>query len=192
MSARRYSGHLAILVSYLDSRAADTFADGTPRHPNGSYRCSIRNLTPGITDRVRVVVGAPACLSSAVDSPEAFDGAASAAVAFADHENGSIGESAAYDDSGVHVGRDPADAWPVLGYDGSTLTKGTRIELHPGCDLWMQGARYGAITSIRGGVVTVALDKRRKHLRTSGVHVRAIPTTHTAEATPHATEGSRS
>lgn len=32
-----------------------------------------------------------------------------------------------------------------LGYDGKPVAKGDRIELHPGCDLWMQGAKYGVI-----------------------------------------------
>lgn len=44
-----------------------------------------------------------------------------------------------------------------------TATYGTRVELSPGCDLWMQGARFGAIRDIistdQGIVVAVKLDK---------------------------------
>lgn len=36
---------------------------------------------------------------------------------------------------------------PVFtGYDGQTYTVDDRVELHPGCDLWMRGARYGTVT----------------------------------------------
>jgi hypothetical protein len=36
----------------------------------------------------------------------------------------------------------------VTGYDGSTFTVGDRVEIHPGTDLWMMGARYGTVRSI--------------------------------------------
>lgn len=32
-----------------------------------------------------------------------------------------------------------------VGYDGNGYTIGDRVELHPGCDLWMRGARYGTV-----------------------------------------------
>lgn len=32
---------------------------------------------------------------------------------------------------------------------------GRRVELHPGCDLWMMGARFGTITAIKGDMFTV-------------------------------------
>lgn len=31
------------------------------------------------------------------------------------------------------------------GYDGKSYTIGDRVELHPGCDLWMRGARFGTV-----------------------------------------------
>ena len=31
------------------------------------------------------------------------------------------------------------------GYDGSAYGVGDRVELHPGCDLWMRGARFGTV-----------------------------------------------
>ena len=33
----------------------------------------------------------------------------------------------------------------MTGYDGSTYAVGDRVELHPACDLWMRGARYGVV-----------------------------------------------
>tara|TARA_R110000744_G_C19235819_1_gene548689 strand:- start:310 stop:525 length:216 start_codon:yes stop_codon:yes gene_type:complete len=36
----------------------------------------------------------------------------------------------------------------VTGYDGSTYTVGDRVEVHPGTDLWMMGARYGTVKKI--------------------------------------------
>lgn len=38
-----------------------------------------------------------------------------------------------------------SDKGAIIGYDGSTLFMGARVELHPGCDLWAQGAKYGNI-----------------------------------------------
>lgn len=32
-----------------------------------------------------------------------------------------------------------------IGYDKKPYSIGDRIELHPACDLWMQGARYGKV-----------------------------------------------
>ena len=33
----------------------------------------------------------------------------------------------------------------MKGYDGKEYAIGDRVELHPGCDLWMRGARYGTV-----------------------------------------------
>ena len=48
----------------------------------------------------------------------------------------------------------------MTGYDGSTLAVGTRIELHPGCNLWMAGARFGTITKIGRKLIAVQLDRQ--------------------------------
>lgn len=50
----------------------------------------------------------------------------------------------------------------ATGYDGNGYSVGDRVELHPGCDLWMRGARYSTVTSIPRGWrrVRVVLDKR--------------------------------
>lgn len=45
--------------------------------------------------------------------------------------------------------------------DGDTLRVGSRVELHPGMDLWMRGAKYGTITSVRDGKPCVRMDNPR-------------------------------
>lgn len=55
----------------------------------------------------------------------------------------------------------------VKGYDGREYRIGDRVELHPGCDLWMQGARYGEVVGFHAtpdDKVIVRLDRlpRRK------------------------------
>ena len=37
---------------------------------------------------------------------------------------------------------------PCHGYDGHGYTIGDRVELHPGTDLWMMGARYGDVVGL--------------------------------------------
>jgi hypothetical protein len=37
----------------------------------------------------------------------------------------------------------------AYGYDGLAITVGDRVELHPGTDLWMRGARFGEVVGIR-------------------------------------------
>lgn len=53
----------------------------------------------------------------------------------------------------------------AIGFDGSQLRKGDRVEIHPGTDLWMRGARYGTIVSLSlttGDKVHVKMDKLPK------------------------------
>jgi len=55
----------------------------------------------------------------------------------------------------------------MTGYDGNGYEIGDRVELHPGTGLWMQGARYGVVTSTRSTPVDrvhVRLDKLPKRL----------------------------
>lgn len=50
----------------------------------------------------------------------------------------------------------------VYGYDGLGYTIGDRIEIHPGTDLWMSGARYGTVVGMsltQEDQVKVTLDK---------------------------------
>ena len=101
MSTLRYSGDVCIRVTYHDARRDDVFADGTPRNPNGFYRCFLRSEG----DTATIIVGTPAYLTHAVDSPEAFSDAARAAIAFADHEDPKAGwyDRCCSDDEGVFV-----------------------------------------------------------------------------------------
>ena len=45
------------------------------------------------------------------------------------------------------------------GYDGNGYSVGDRVELHPACDLWMMGARYGTVSAHIGRNVAVSVDK---------------------------------
>ena len=57
-----------------------------------------------------------------------------------------------------------ADKRVVFGYDESAIRVGDRVELHPGTDLWMAGARFGTVVRMsltRGDKVHVKLDKLR-------------------------------
>ena len=36
----------------------------------------------------------------------------------------------------------------LIGYDGVPFTVGDRVEIHPGTDLWVRGARFGTVHSI--------------------------------------------
>lgn len=50
----------------------------------------------------------------------------------------------------------------MTGYDGNGYNVGDRVELHPGTDLWMKGARYGVVVGRRPTPkdrVHVVLDK---------------------------------
>jgi hypothetical protein len=81
MTALRYSGDASVRVTYLDT------PDGLPDNRNGGYRCFVRTDSG---ERFSCVVGAPQVLQHAVDAPEAFDDAAKAALAFAEHEGISL------------------------------------------------------------------------------------------------------
>ena len=36
----------------------------------------------------------------------------------------------------------------LVGYDGVSYTVGDRVEIHPGTDLWMMGARFGTVNRV--------------------------------------------
>lgn len=105
MATLRYCGEIKIRLTYRDASPA------RPSAPNGFYVCVLRTESGRKTT---VVVGAPAYLSHAVDSPEAFDEAARAALAFAvddkgDRENNGDAVDwsafACFDDHGYYVSR---------------------------------------------------------------------------------------
>lgn len=119
MSALRYSGEIRIRVTWIE----DTSGPHVATH--GKYRCFLRGPSGMATT---VIVNAPAYLSHAVDSPEAFDDATRAALSFADRDaeaskragedwtHNSWGDYAAsgVGGSGWHVGRVPSRAWPKV------------------------------------------------------------------------------
>jgi len=41
-----------------------------------------------------------------------------------------------------------------------TLKVGSRVELHPGMDLWMRGARYGTVIKEEDDTLHVRMDNR--------------------------------
>jgi hypothetical protein len=107
MSTLRYCGEIRIRITYLERGP----------HRNGSYRCYL--TAPGGA-KVTIIVGAPAYLSHGVDSSEAFDETAHAAISFADNEPESDADwsSAAAvkaDGTGWLIGRSEATAWGPLG-----------------------------------------------------------------------------
>lgn len=113
MAANRYSGDLRIRVAYIDAKPGDVYSDGTLRDRNGKYRCHIRPIGNRFV-HTTVYVGAPAVLSHAVDSPEAFDSAAHAALSFALNDGWPVEAHAAWvDNAGWHIGRSPSKAWPT-------------------------------------------------------------------------------
>lgn len=90
--ATRYSGSLTVRISWVD------------RHDLYDASVSWKGGGP-----IKVMVGHPPASRLSVDSPEAYDSAAKAAIAFADDEYREFGISdmAEYDDSGVVVRRSP-------------------------------------------------------------------------------------
>jgi hypothetical protein len=90
MTAKRYCGGLTLRLTYRDRE--------------NDYRCFI--AAPGAW--TTIYVGSPAVLRHAVDSPEAFDDAAHAALSFAADEGREFVERlAAYTDSGWDIRRKP-------------------------------------------------------------------------------------
>jgi hypothetical protein len=37
---------------------------------------------------------------------------------------------------------------------------GDRVEIHPGSDLWMRGARFGTVRKVKNGKVAVRMDHK--------------------------------
>lgn len=87
----RYSGELIVSLVLRGER----------------YRCTVTHGIEG--ERYTCTVGTPHVLTQAIDSPDAFDEAARAAISFAADEVGM--EGAALTDAGVHVSRSADRAW---------------------------------------------------------------------------------
>lgn len=87
----RYSGNITVRVTYLEPYlAGDACPANRSTRLNGEYRCFVKSPDRSLT----IVVGAPNVLSNSVDSPEAFDDAARAAIAFANHGDSHYGDLA--------------------------------------------------------------------------------------------------
>jgi hypothetical protein len=101
MATMRYSGEIRIRITYIDHAQGGAV---------GYYRCFLRGPTDVGTT---IHAGAPPFLTYAVDSPEAFDAAARAALSFAHNDGWPVEAHAPWVDStGWHIGRSPAKAWP--------------------------------------------------------------------------------
>lgn len=63
-------------------------------------------------------------------------------------------------------------------YQGRLIRIGDRIELHPACDLWMRGARFGTVTNVTRLYVAVQLDAlvKARNVAPSNLRVLAHPT----------------
>jgi hypothetical protein len=67
---------------------------------------------------------------------------------------------------------------PLMGYDGRTYGIGDRVELHPGTDLWMRGAKFGTVvgTSVTPqDRVHVELDHMTGKFSGPERHFRKVP-----------------
>jgi len=93
--AKRYSGEVEVSIIWNDNEE--------------QYAAKV--TAPGPRDQF-VMVGAPAVLEVAVDSPEGYDSAARAAIAFADNEDEVIGDYAAYTSEGCYISRSKDSKWP--------------------------------------------------------------------------------
>lgn len=104
-NAFRYSGNVVVSVQ-LKHRQSPPYSD--------YYGCSVEDPHT----RTYVEVGAPSVPTVAIDSEEAFDATARAAIAFATNECEQLGErcfeGVAYDRdlTEIHIGRTAEDCWP--------------------------------------------------------------------------------
>lgn len=159
--AVRYSGEVKITLSYDDAAS--------------QYNVSLSS--PGKMT-ARVHVRPPDVLSGAVDSAASFDETARAALSLFSEEYPDIAEVAAMGESGFMVSRTKAGRWGAAGRVGlhesgrnprTSRSEGTyknpligeRVELHPGTDLWMRGARYGEVVNERNGTYFIRMDNKR-------------------------------
>lgn len=49
--------------------------------------------------------------------------------------------------------------------DIKDFVAGDRVQLHPGTDLWMRGARYGTVMRVGRDKLTVHIDELRRDVR---------------------------
>lgn len=109
--ATRYSGLVTIRIRYVDSMQA----------PHGHYRVQLTSPVSMARRGFSCVIGTPAYLTHAVDSSEAYDAVARAALSFcAAHAEGSTSE----DTIAVEQSREDANTLisrAVYGWDPSAM-----------------------------------------------------------------------
>jgi hypothetical protein len=105
--ATRYSGNVVVSIRWIESNKY-------PHLPhNGYYRCTLHMHGVGGQRLGVQFVGAPAHLTHAIDSEQAYDETARAALAFAiDADQVDDSDVAHTADGWYHTGRTRHDAWP--------------------------------------------------------------------------------
>lgn len=71
----------------------------------------------------------------------------------------------------------PASENMAYGYDGLAYGIGDRVEIHPGTDLWMSGARYGTVVRMSltpRDRVRVSMDRLHRDVSASADTFRRI------------------
>lgn len=61
-----------------------------------------------------------------------------------------------------------------MAYKLNDFRVGDRVELHPGTDLWMRGARYGTVMRIGRDKLTVNVDQLRRDVRVAPRNIGGI------------------
>jgi hypothetical protein len=51
---------------------------------------------------------------------------------------------------------------------------GDRVELHPACDMWMRGARFGTVAKVGRKLLTVDIDMLGRKVRVSPENIGKI------------------
>lgn len=85
MTAVRFSGTCSIRIAICEDPSRQVPGSGA------TYRCVVTDATS--RDRAVVVVGSPPVLTQAIDSPEAFDAVAHAAISFVLEESRTTGQT---------------------------------------------------------------------------------------------------
>ncbi len=62
----------------------------------------------------------------------------------------------------------------TYGTNVADFTVGTRVELHPATDAWMQGDRFGTVSSVGRKYVRVTMDRSGRVLGKLPMHVRTL------------------
>lgn len=52
--------------------------------------------------------------------------------------------------------------------------EGQRVELHPACDVWMMGDRFGTVARVGRRLVHVRMDRSRRTLRLLPRHIGSV------------------